>query len=85
MHIRLCKFYNQGICSHDLDYVSYRHICTFCYKQKHNTVHSNPVALVYNNIKTGDNFFESFDFIEMCMDGVMKSNIPDLYDNYTHI
>ena len=36
---KVCKFYNEGVCSHEGNHGQFKHICAFCARQGRNYVH----------------------------------------------
>ena len=49
---KICKFFNEGVCSHDSSHGGYRHCCSFCDKQGKNFNH--PEIKCMNKNKTKD-------------------------------
>ena len=37
--IRICRYFNEGSCSSEGHYGTYKHFCNFCYKQGHSLGH----------------------------------------------
>ena len=49
---RICKFFNEGSCTHDATHGQYRHICSYCDKQ--GKVNGHPESKCYNKLRTKD-------------------------------
>ena len=49
---KICKFYNEGTCSHDTSHGHYRHVCSFCERQGKSLPH--PEQKCNNKSRTRD-------------------------------
>ena len=49
---RICKFYNEGSCTHETSHGQYKHICAHCDKQ--GKVNTHPENKCYSKLRTKD-------------------------------
>ena len=49
---KLCKFYNEGTCSHDTSHGIYKHVCAHCEKQ--GKVGNHPESKCFSKLRTKD-------------------------------
>ena len=49
---KICKFYNEGICSHNSSHGNYKHVCNFCDRQGKTATH--PESKCFQKLKSKD-------------------------------
>ena len=49
---KICRFYNEGVCSHDSSHGHYKHVCSYCDKQGKTAAH--PELKCFQKLKSKD-------------------------------
>ena len=49
---KLCKFFNEGTCSHEANHGNYRHVCSYCERQ--GKVGNHPESKCFTKLRTKD-------------------------------
>ena len=49
---KTCRFFNEGVCSHDSSHGNYKHVCSFCDKQGKTAAH--PESKCFQKLKSKD-------------------------------
>ena len=58
-HRKLCKFFNEGTCSHDASHGIYKHVCAYCEKQ--GKVGNHPESKCFTKLRVKDKVSSNYD------------------------